>query len=84
MASSIVSCKTYRTFVSCWKGHATWFSRNASYPNLLTGAIVGGPDAYDNFADQRDNYEQTEHATYNNAPLLVILARLHAGHSGYN
>ncbi|CAN1254364.1 Endoglucanase 6 [Linum perenne] len=65
-------------------GYATWFSRKASDPNLLTGAIVGGPDAYDNFADQRDNYEQTEPATYNNAPLLGILARLNAGHSGYN
>ncbi|KAK4490793.1 hypothetical protein RD792_001506 [Penstemon davidsonii] len=83
-ASSIVSYKADRTFVSCRGGYATWFSRKASDPNLLTGAIVGGPDAYDNFADQRDNYEQTEPATYNNAPLLGILARLHAGHSGYN
>ncbi|KAK4803761.1 hypothetical protein SAY86_003578 [Trapa natans] len=33
---------------------------------------------------QRDNYEQTEPATYNNAPLLGILARLGLGHSGYN
>ncbi|KAI7739206.1 hypothetical protein M8C21_005628 [Ambrosia artemisiifolia] len=56
----------------------------ASDPNLLTGAIVGGPDAYDNFADHRDNYEQTEPATYNNAPLLGVLSRLHGGHGGYN
>ncbi|XP_011101037.1 endoglucanase 6 [Sesamum indicum] len=83
-ASSIVSYKVNPSFVSCRGGYATWFSRKASDPNLLTGAIVGGPDAYDNFADQRDNYEQTEPATYNNAPLLGILARLHAGHSGYN
>ncbi|KAK4435465.1 Endoglucanase 6 [Sesamum alatum] len=83
-ASSIVSYKVDPSFVSCRGGYATWFSRKASDPNLLTGAIVGGPDAYDNFADQRDNYEQTEPATYNNAPLLGILARLHAGHSGYN
>ncbi|KAM2032765.1 hypothetical protein ACFX1T_014748 [Malus domestica] len=83
-ASSIVSYKKDSSFVSCRGGYATWFSRKASDPNLLTGAIVGGPDAYDNFADQRDNYEQTEPATYNNAPLLGILARLHAGHGGYN
>ncbi|KAL7122841.1 hypothetical protein ACP275_01G069300 [Erythranthe tilingii] len=83
-ASSIVSYKVDPSFVSCRGGYATWFGRKASDPNLLTGAIVGGPDAYDNFADQRDNYEQTEPATYNNAPLLGILARLHAGHSGYN
>ncbi|KAK6137294.1 hypothetical protein DH2020_028966 [Rehmannia glutinosa] len=60
------------------------YKQKGGDPNLLTGAIVGGPDAYDNFADQRDNYEQTEPATYNNAPLIGLLARLHAGHSGYN
>ncbi|GFP86721.1 endoglucanase 6 [Phtheirospermum japonicum] len=83
-AASIVSYKVDSSFVTCRGGYATWFSRKGNDPNLLTGAIVGGPDAYDNFADQRDNYEQTEPATYNNAPLLGILARLHAGHSGYN
>ncbi|KAF8379687.1 hypothetical protein HHK36_029131 [Tetracentron sinense] len=82
--SSIVSIKVNPSFVSCRGGYATWFSRKASDPNLLSGAIVGGPDAYDNFADERDNYEQTEPATYNNAPLLGILARLNGGHSGYN
>ncbi|XP_059641533.1 endoglucanase 6-like [Cornus florida] len=83
-ASSIVSTKVDPSFVSCREGYATWFSRKASDPNLLTGAIVGGPDAYDNFVDGRDNYEQTEPATYNNAPLLGVLARLNSGHSGYN
>ncbi|XXG61389.1 hypothetical protein AAC387_Pa05g0018 [Persea americana] len=83
-ASSIVSIKVDPTFVSCKGGYNTWFGRKESDPNLLVGAIVGGPDAYDNFADERDNYEQTEPATYNNAPLLGILARLNSGHSGYN
>ncbi|KAK4354567.1 hypothetical protein RND71_026761 [Anisodus tanguticus] len=82
--SSIVSVKVDPTFVSCRGGYATWFSRKANDPNLLTGAIVGGPDAYDNFADQRDNYEQTEPATYNNAPLIGVLARLHGGQSEYS
>ncbi|XAR70183.1 Cellulase [Bertholletia excelsa] len=82
--SSIVSIKVDPSFVSCRGGYATWFSRKASDPNVLTGAIVGGPDAYDNFADERDNYEQTEPATYNNAPVLGLLARFHMGHSGYN
>lgn len=82
--SSIVSIKVDPRFVSCRGGYATWFSRKASDPNLLTGAIVGGPDAYDNFADQRDNYEQTEPATYNNAPLIGVLARLHGGPSGFS
>ncbi|CAI9094296.1 OLC1v1030011C1 [Oldenlandia corymbosa var. corymbosa] len=82
--SSIVSIKKDPTFVSCRGGYATWFSRRASDPNVLTGAIVGGPGPYDNFADQRDNYEQTEPATYNNAPLIGVLARLHAGNAGRN
>ncbi|KAL6549861.1 Endoglucanase [Orobanche minor] len=83
-AASIVSIKHDDSFVSCRGGYATWFSSKAGNPNKLTGAIVGGPDANDNFADERDNYEQTEPATYNNAPLLGVLARLNAGHSGYN
>ncbi|XP_010533581.1 PREDICTED: endoglucanase 6 isoform X2 [Tarenaya hassleriana] len=83
-ASSIVSYKVDHSFVTCRGGYATWFSRKSSDPNVLTGALVGGPDAYDNFADQRDNYEQTEPATYNNAPLLGVLARLSSGPSRYN
>jgi len=81
--SSIVSIKANPSFVSCRGGYDTWFSSKKSDPNLLTGALVGGPDAYDDFADERDNYEQTEPATYNNAPLIGILARL-SGRGGYN
>ncbi|KAE9607665.1 hypothetical protein Lal_00026713 [Lupinus albus] len=82
--SSIVSIKVNPSFVSCRGGYATWFSSKNSDPNLLTGAIVGGPDANDNFADERNNYEQTEPATYNSAPLIGILARLNMGHDGSN
>ncbi|KAG1346433.1 endoglucanase 6 [Cocos nucifera] len=83
-ASSIVSIKFDATFVSCRGGYQTWFGRKSGDPNLLDGAIVGGPDAYDDFADQRDNYEQTEPATYNNAPILGVLARLHGGNGVFN
>jgi endoglucanase len=82
--SSIVSIKANPKFVSCVGGYATWFSSKKSNTNVLTGAIVGGPDAYDDFADERKNYEQTEPATYNNAPLIGVLARLSGGHGGYN
>ncbi|CAL9084395.1 unnamed protein product [Musa textilis] len=83
-ASSIVSIKVDPSFVSCREGYDSWYSRKAQDPNILDGAIVGGPDAYDDFADERDNYEQTEPTTYNNAPMLGVLARLHGDHSGYN
>ncbi|KAG8067498.1 hypothetical protein GUJ93_ZPchr0005g14561 [Zizania palustris] len=79
--ASIVSVKKDPSFVSCQEGYSSWYGRQAGNPNLLDGAIVGGPDEYDDFADERDNYEQTEAATYNNAPLLGVLARL-AGSCG--
>ncbi|XP_023636775.1 endoglucanase 19 isoform X2 [Capsella rubella] len=82
--SSIVSFNVDQKFVTCRGGYATWYSRKGNDPNVLTGALVGGPDAYDNFADQRDNYEQTEPATYNNAPFLGVLARLISGPTDFN
>ncbi|CAO2175113.1 unnamed protein product [Urochloa humidicola] len=80
--ASIVSVKVDPSFVSCHAGYSSWYHRQASNPNLLEGAVVGGPDEYDNFADERDNYQQTEATTYNNAPLMGVLARLAAGHGG--
>ena len=77
--ASIVSIKADPAFVSCQGGYSSWYHRRGSNPNLLVGATVGGPDEYDNFADERDNYEQTEATTYNNAPLMGVLARLHGG-----
>ncbi|XP_074587949.1 endoglucanase 6-like isoform X3 [Curcuma longa] len=82
--SSIVSIKVNPATVSCREGYDTWFGRKQSNPNVLVGAIVGGPDAYDNFVDERYNYDQTEPTTYNNAPMVGVLARLHGGHGGYN
>ncbi|KAJ7557448.1 hypothetical protein O6H91_05G127300 [Diphasiastrum complanatum] len=80
-AASIVSIKVDSAFVSCRGGYATWFSRSRSDPNVLVGALVGGPDQDDNFADQRDNFEQTEPTTYNSGPLIGVLARLTGGSS---
>ncbi|GLJ22258.1 hypothetical protein SUGI_0418570 [Cryptomeria japonica] len=77
--ASIVSYKVNPSFVSCKGGYDSWFSRQSSDPNVLVGAIVGGPDENDNFADERDNYEQTEPTTYNNAPMVGVLARLQYG-----
>ncbi|KAM3412652.1 hypothetical protein ACQJBY_004029 [Aegilops geniculata] len=74
--ASIVSVRTDPSFVSCQEGYSSWYNKQAVNPNVLDGAIVGGPDEYDDFADERNNYEQTEAATYNSAPLLGVLARL--------
>ncbi|KAF2284893.1 hypothetical protein GH714_032063 [Hevea brasiliensis] len=50
-----------------------WQEQN---PNVLVGALVGGPDCQDNFSDQRGNYVQTEACTYNTAPLVGVFAKL--------
>uniref|UniRef100_A0A0E0JFN2 Endoglucanase n=1 Tax=Oryza punctata TaxID=4537 RepID=A0A0E0JFN2_ORYPU len=80
--ASIVSIKSNPSFVSCKDGYVNWFGRPGSNPNLLDGAVVGGPDERDVFADERNNYQQTEVATYNNAPLMGVLARLAGGGRG--
>mgnify|MGYP000288239212 FL=1 len=76
-AASIVSYKVDRTFVACRKGYQTWYSSRSSDPNVLVGALVGGPDENDNYADDRTNFEQSEPTTYNNAPMVGVLARLY-------
>ncbi|CAI5989311.1 unnamed protein product [Closterium sp. NIES-64] len=44
-AASIVSFNVNSTQVTCEGGVADWLNRDASNPNVLVGAIVGGPDA---------------------------------------
>lgn len=74
--SSIVSIKKDPTPVTCKGGFDIWFNRAAPNPNVLDGAIVGGPDTSDNYGDDRTDYQQAEPATANTAPLVGVLARL--------
>ncbi|KAL9164972.1 hypothetical protein ABFS82_06G139800 [Erythranthe guttata] len=76
--ASIVSIKKDRTRVGCQDGFNNWYNRNADNPNVITGAIVGGPDQSDQYTDARNNYQQAEPSTANNAPLVGVLARLSA------
>ncbi|KAJ0981496.1 hypothetical protein J5N97_009751 [Dioscorea zingiberensis] len=75
-AASIVSIKKDRTQVTCNGGFESWFNRDAPNPNVIDGAVVGGPDAVDHYTDSRSNYEQAEPATVTTAPLVGVLARL--------
>ncbi|MBA0578612.1 hypothetical protein Gorai_020889 [Gossypium raimondii] len=74
--ASIVSYRENKGFIGCTQGYDNWYSRVEPNPNVLVGALVGGPDCRDNFMDQRDNYMQTEACTYNTAPLVGVFARL--------
>ncbi|KAG8390119.1 hypothetical protein BUALT_Bualt01G0050400 [Buddleja alternifolia] len=76
--ASIVSIKNDPRPVACQEGFNEWFHKNADNPNVLDGAIVGGPDQSDEYIDSRDNFKQAEPATANNAPFVGVLARLAA------
>lgn len=74
--ASIVSYREYKGFIGCTQGYDNWYNREGPNPNVLVGALVGGPDCQDNFIDHRGNYMQTEACTYNTAPLVGAFAKL--------
>lgn len=73
--SSLPSVAAHPAKIPCSAGFSLMNS-GAPNPNVLVGAVVGGPDANDRFPDQRSDYEQSEPATYINAPLVGALAYL--------
>lgn len=75
--ASIESYRGNKGFIGCTQGYDNWYGRPGPNPNVLTGALVGGPDSKDRFKDERRNYIQTEACTYNTAALVGVFARLH-------
>ncbi|XP_015973035.1 endoglucanase 11-like [Arachis duranensis] len=86
--ASIESYRGNKGFIGCTQGYDNWYGRHDPNPNILVGALVGGPDIKDNFKDERSNYIQTEACTYNTAPLVGVFARFHVSqthfHHNYN
>ncbi|KAJ1696446.1 hypothetical protein LUZ63_004958 [Rhynchospora breviuscula] len=78
--SSLPSISSHPAHIGCNDGFQYFFSGNPN-PNLLIGAVVGGPDQNDAFSDSRTDYNHLEPATYINAPLVGSLAYL-AGRYG--
>ncbi|KAH7667580.1 Glycoside hydrolase family 9 protein [Dioscorea alata] len=74
--ASMPSIKSDPTLIGCKDGFEKYFYSAAPNPNVLEGAVVGGPDAKDQFEDQRYNFQQSEGPTVNNGPLVGVLARL--------
>ncbi|XP_072967783.1 endoglucanase 1-like [Typha angustifolia] len=71
--SSIPSVHAHPGRVSCNDGFQ-YLHSNSPNPNVLVGAVLGGPDSRDGFADDRSDYQQSEPATYINAPMVGALA----------
>lgn len=71
--SSVPSVHAHPDRISCNDGFQYLYSGSAN-PNVLVGAILGGPNSNDNFSDDRNNYQQSEPATYINAPFVGAVA----------
>ncbi|KAE8734939.1 hypothetical protein F3Y22_tig00000640pilonHSYRG00008 [Hibiscus syriacus] len=74
---SIESYRENEGFIGCTQGYDDWFHKNEPNPNVVVGALVGGPDQMDEFRDDRKIFIQTEACTYNTASLVGVLAKLH-------
>lgn len=71
-ASSLPSVKAHPTRIGCKEGSQYFFSPNPN-PNVLVGAVVGGPNSTDSFPDSRPFFQESEPTTYINAPLVGLL-----------
>ncbi|XP_027916175.1 endoglucanase 8-like [Vigna unguiculata] len=73
-ASSLPSVGLHPARIGCKAGSRYFFSPNPN-PNVLVGAVVGGPsNNTDSFPDSRPFFQQSEPTTYINAPLVGLLA----------
>eukprot|EP01018_Ginkgo_biloba_P023486 Gb_21389 [translate_table: standard] len=73
--SSLPSVVQHPQFIPCNDGFRA-LSSSGPNPNILVGAVVGGPDNNDQFSDDRNDYAHSEPTTYINAPLVGSLAYL--------
>lgn len=71
--ASSPSIVTHPTSIKCLEGWK-FFASPYPDPNILVGAVVGGPGADDKFVGGRTNASQTEPTTYINAPFVGLLA----------
>ncbi|THU55133.1 hypothetical protein C4D60_Mb11t03360 [Musa balbisiana] len=73
-AASVPSVDQHPQHLWCKDG-TPYYVTDAPNPNLLVGAVAGGPnDGTDNYLDYRPWSNQSEPATYVNAPLAGLLA----------
>ena len=64
------SCPTDKSQTCDWSN----YNSAEPNPNVLTGALVGGPGPNDHFNDKRDDYIQNEVTTDYNAGFQSVLA----------
>nr|XP_018633297.1 endoglucanase 16-like [Nicotiana tomentosiformis] len=67
--------------LDCSMSFVYWYNTEKPNPNELTGAIVGGPDRYDNFEDRHSTSAMAEPTTYTNSSAVGVLAKLAKHHA---
>ncbi|KAI4373149.1 hypothetical protein MLD38_011308 [Melastoma candidum] len=80
--ASIAPKSVLQSDVGCVQGFDTWYHRPQPNPNIVHGALVGGPDKNDGFSDERSNYEQTEPTLSAAAPLIGLFSKLYKAYGG--
>ncbi|KAL7163109.1 hypothetical protein ACSBR2_039245 [Camellia fascicularis] len=82
--ASIASISVLHSVVRCVEGFETWYHRPQPNPNLIYGALVGGPNNNDDFSDDRSDYQQSEPTLSGSAPLIGLFSKLYSvsGNSG--
>uniref|UniRef100_I1PI33 Endoglucanase n=2 Tax=Oryza glaberrima TaxID=4538 RepID=I1PI33_ORYGL len=76
--ASIPSIYAMNATVGCMEGFDKYYNSKNADPNVLHGALVGGPDANDAYDDDRCNYQHAEPTLAGNAPMSGVFARLAA------
>ncbi|XAR62834.1 Cellulase [Bertholletia excelsa] len=79
--SSLPSLAAHRQSFGCEGGFQPFFYTANPNPNILVGAIVGGPSQNDGYPDDRTDYSHSEPATYINAAIVGPLAYLASSYS---
>ncbi|XP_056162028.1 endoglucanase 3 isoform X3 [Syzygium oleosum] len=79
--SSLPSLVSHPQAIGCQGGFQPFYYTSSPNPNILTGAIVGGPDQNDAFSDDRTDYSHSEPATYINGAIVGPLAYFAASYS---
>uniref|UniRef100_A0A803LWA4 Endoglucanase n=1 Tax=Chenopodium quinoa TaxID=63459 RepID=A0A803LWA4_CHEQI len=77
--ASIPSIMAQPAKVGCNQGYSSWYNSNKPNPNVHVGAVVGGPDANDQFKDVRSDHTHSEPTTYLNAAFIGSIAPLLSG-----
>ncbi|KAM6587355.1 hypothetical protein CsatA_009960 [Cannabis sativa] len=72
--SSLPSLSRHPQSFGCEGGFQPFFYSANPNPNILIGAVVGGPNQNDGYPDDRSDYSHAEPATYINAAIVGPLA----------